>query len=315
MWNHHLLSTVSERPPWLTLEGGAKTYIDAIMAACGNATIHLSTPVEALSRKDGRVEIKLAGKEPSHEDVFDEVVLACHGDQARRIVGDAATIDEKEILDAFETTPNTAYLHSDLSLMPKRRAAWSAWNYLTTSSSSPSSSSPAGSLQTVCLTYNMNILQHIPTATFSDVLVTLNPEVPPSPSLTQATYEYRHPLYNSAMIAAQGKLERIQGKNGIWYVGAYTGYGFHEDGCRSGIQVGERLGGSVPWQVVDARYGRGQKPDLGWKDFVVRLIVRALQVAISILEGVLGVKRQTGHGKHDKYMNGQGMANGKPKAA
>lgn len=173
--------------------------------------------------------------------------------------------------------------------MPIRRTAWSAWNYLTTSSSKVSPTSPSGSLHTVSLTYNMNILQHIPTETYSDVLVTLNPEKAPSKALTQATYEYRHPLYNSRMVAAQDQLEKIQGKNGIWYAGAWTGYGFHEDGCRSGITVGERLGGEVPWEVVDAKFMRGLKPLFGWKDYVLRLVLRFLQLWISIVEQVVRV--------------------------
>jgi predicted NAD/FAD-binding protein len=116
MWNHHLLSTVAERPPWLTVQGGAKTYIDAVMRECDQATVHLGTSVESAVRKDGRVELTLGGKRGGEVEVFDEVVLACHGDQARGIVGGNATIDEKEILDVFETTPNMAYLHSDLSV-------------------------------------------------------------------------------------------------------------------------------------------------------------------------------------------------------
>ena len=176
--------------------------------------------------------------------------------------------------------------------MPKRRTAWSAWNYLTTSSPSPSSSSPSGALQTVSLTYNMNILQHIPTHTFSDVLVTLNPETEPSPSLTQAIYQYRHPLYNARMIAAQDRLESIQGKTGIWYAGAWTGYGFHEDGCRSGIMIGKRLGGEVPWDVVDAKFMRGLKPTLTWRDVLVRWIIWMLQICIMQMESIVGIARQ-----------------------
>jgi predicted NAD/FAD-binding protein len=115
--------------------------------------------------------------------------------------------------------------------------AWSAWNYLTTSKpTTPAAANlttSSGALQTVCLTYDMNTLQHLPRSTFSSVLVTLNPPSPPSPTLTQATYQYRHPLYNSRMVFAQDRLPEIQGKRGIWFAGAWTGYGFHEDGCRS----------------------------------------------------------------------------------
>jgi predicted NAD/FAD-binding protein len=116
MWNHHLLSTVSERPPWLTIEGGSQRYIDAVMKECNSANVHLSTPVKTLRRIDGKVEVDLGGRGTGSKEVFDEVVLACHGDQARWLVGDAATFEEKDILSAFETSPNTAYLHSDLSV-------------------------------------------------------------------------------------------------------------------------------------------------------------------------------------------------------
>lgn len=287
MWNHHLLSTISERPPWLTVEGGAKKYIDAVTKQCTNAKVHLSSPVQKIARKDGHVHLTLAGG----EEVFDEVILACHGDQANALLSSTATPAEKHILPAFETTPNTAYLHSDVSLMPRRQTAWSAWNYLTTSSPSQKVSSASGALQTVSLTYDMNTLQHLDRSKYSNVLVTLNPPHPPALDLTQATYQYAHPLYNARMIAAQDQLGEIQGKNGVWFAGAWTGYGFHEDGCRSGIEVGIKLGGSVPWEVVDAKFMRGLKPVLGWKDWVVRAVVWGVQMAIVILGGLAGRKK------------------------
>ena len=293
MWNHHLLSTVSERPPWLTVHRGAKNYIDAVMKECKDVHLHLSTSVTSLQRKHGRVRITLDSKTARTEETFDSVILACHGDQARAILGPSATLEESDILNAFETTPNTAYLHSDLSLMPKRPAAWSAWNYLTTTSPAPSSTNPSGALQTVSLTYNMNILQHIPVDKFDNVLVTLNPERRPDPALTQAQFEYRHPLYNSRMVAAQEELHRIQGKTGVWYAGAWTGYGFHEDGFSSGMKVGLQLGGSVPWEAQDAKFSRGLKPELNWKDWFVRSVVVIVQLWITILERVIGVKRQS----------------------
>ncbi|PSN68996.1 FAD/NAD(P)-binding domain-containing protein [Corynespora cassiicola Philippines] len=315
MWNHHLLSTVAERPPWLTVEGGSKQYIKAVMRDCEAAPVSLGTPVESVKRKDDKVLLTLGGRGEGKIEAFDEVILACHGDQARQIIGTSATLEEKDILDAFETTPNTAYLHSDLSLMPQRRVAWAAWNYLTTSQDpSKPMGSASGDLQTVCLTYNMNILQELPTEKFGDVLVTLNPEKPPSPSLTQATYQYRHPLYNSRMIAAQENLERIQGKRGVWYAGAWTGYGFHEDGFSSGMRVGLRLGGSVPWEAKDAKFSRGLRPELGWKDYVVRVLVAFLQLYISLLDRVLGGRRSDNSAKTNGQANGKAIANGKAKA-
>lgn len=313
MWNHHLLTTISERPPWLTIKGGSKRYIDAVMQECQGAHVHLNTPVKSVSRKDGRVELVLDGEGAGKTETFDEVILACHGDQAHDIMASCATLDEENILAAFETSPNTAYLHSDLSLMPERRAAWSAWNYLTTSKPSTAqlqtapSSEPSGALQTVSLTYNMNILQDIPVSEFSDVLVTLNPEVPPSPSTTQAVYKYRHPLYNARMIAAQDQLERIQGKRGVWYAGAWTGYGFHEDGFSSGMNVGLRLGGNVPWAVQDAKFSRGISPVLGWKDHVARTIIAMLQILVSVFERLFAAsKNYTG----TKARKRNGLSNG-----
>jgi predicted NAD/FAD-binding protein len=301
MWNHHLLSTISERPPWLTIQGGSRRYIDAVIEGCKEAHVHLSTPVKSLTRRDGRVELELGGGGGTTIETFDEVILACHGDQARELIGASATVEEKDILAAFETTPNTAYLHSDLSLMPERRAAWSAWNYLTTSKSSSAQTSTttksqsSGALQTVSLTYNMNILQALPVSDYSDILVTLNPEVPPSPSTTQAVYNYRHPLYNARMIAAQSQLEKIQGKRGVWYTGAWTGYGFHEDGFSSGMNVGLRLGGNVPWTVKDAKFSRGVSPLLGWKDYLARTIIAMLQILVRIFEKAIGAcERYTG---------------------
>lgn len=117
MWNHHLLSTIAERPPWLTIEGGSSKYIDAVLELAGNCEGHLGTPVLAAKRKENnKVELTLGGRGEGQTEVFDEVVLACHGDQARWILGDDATDKEKEILDAFETTPNVAYLHNDVSV-------------------------------------------------------------------------------------------------------------------------------------------------------------------------------------------------------
>lgn len=151
----------------------------------------------------------------------------------------------------------------------------------------------------------MNILQSLPTSTFGDVLVTLNPEQPPSASLTQATYEYRHPLYNAKMVAAQEELEKVQGKKGVWYAGAWTGYGFHEDGFSSGMRVGLRLGGSVPWEAKDAKFIRGTAPTWTWKDYLVRALVLAIQLNVSILELVTGTRNRRRKANLQVYANGK----------
>jgi len=264
----------------LTIPGGSKRYIEALMRNFPSSNVHLSTAISsARSDREGRVVIRLSHGE---DEAFDEVILACHGDQAMEIVSNSASKLEIQILGSFQTTPNTVYMHSDTSLLPRRPVAWSAWNYLTTSSppKADPNHSASGALQTVSLTYNMNILQHIPVSKYSHVLVTMNPPHPPNPVLTQATIQYRHPLYNVAAVRAQTRLDEIQGKRGIWFCGAWTNYGFHEDGFASGVAVGRKLGGSVPWDVVDAKFMRGRKPVFTWKDHLVRLFLLMVQILI-----------------------------------
>jgi predicted NAD/FAD-binding protein len=135
----------------------------------------------------------------------------------------------------------------------------------------------------------MNILQHIPTSKFSNVLVTMNPPHAPDPQLTQATISYRHPLYIAAAVRSQNLLESIQGKRGVWFAGAWTGYGFHEDGFGSGIRVGCELGGGVPWKVVDTKFMRGRRPTVGWGDSVARLIIVMIQLLLGLVDRGLDV--------------------------
>ena len=167
--------------------------------------------------------------------------------------------------------------------MPVRRIAWSSWNYIT---ETPSTSDH---VSTVCLTYNMNILQHIPTSRFGDVLVTLNPLHPPAPSLTQGIWIYHHPLYNAEAVRSQKLLPKIQNRRGISYAGAWTKYGFHEDGFSSGLKVAvEHLGAELPFQFVDSTFSRGRSPVLGWKDYVVRFFVYAVQILVWLLGFTVG---------------------------
>ncbi|EKG11131.1 Amine oxidase [Macrophomina phaseolina MS6] len=290
LWNHHLLSTISERPPWLTVKNGSRTYINAVMRDFPSEQVHLSSPVKSVTNEDDKVVLELKS---GHKELFDDVILACHGNQARDIISASATAEEKEIMGAFHTTPNTVFLHSDLSLMPRREIAWSSWNYLTTSSQQLSKSRPSnprapnatssGALNSVSLTYNMNILQHIPVSEFGHVLVTMNPPHMPKPELTQAAIQYAHPLYTAAAVKSQELLPKIQGKRGIWYAGAWTGYGFHEDGFTSGINVAcEGLGGNVPWKRVETKFIRGKMPQFTMKDYIVRVIIALGMILIRL---------------------------------
>lgn len=273
LWNHHLLNTITSRPTWMTILGGSQPYIDAIIKDVPDHCIHKKAQVRSLQvLSDGRVSIKGA----DFEAPYDYVILATHGDQALDIIRDVATPTEKKVLGGFKTSSNTAMLHSDLSLMPKREIAWSSWNYMTRTPSPDTPQKP-----TVCLTYNMNILQQIPRSDYGDVLVTLNPITPPHPSLVQGTWTYEHPQYNSEAIRCQKMLPMIQNKRGISYCGAWTKYGFHEDGFSSGLKVAvEHLGAELPFEFVDSTFSRGRRPVLGWGDHVVRFLVLVFQMLI-----------------------------------
>jgi predicted NAD/FAD-binding protein len=283
-WNHHLLTTVAARPQWLTLKYGAQSYIDAVMKGFPPNHIFLNTPVEAVTNEeDGRARLHLRG---GKSDVYDHVIVATHGDEAYNLILPNASFEEREILAGFQTSKNTAVLHSDLSLMPKIRKAWSSWNYMTLSSATSSN------IDQVCLTYNMNILQHIPTETFGDVLVTLNPLHLPDPDLVQGRYTYSHPLYNAAAIRSQSLLPRIQNTRGISYCGAWTKYGFHEDGFSSGLKAAQdHLGAQLPFKFVDSTFSRGKRPVLTVRDSLLRVWIMYVQFFIELIEIVFGVKR------------------------
>ncbi|KAI5371130.1 Putative amine oxidase, FAD/NAD(P)-binding domain superfamily [Septoria linicola] len=320
MWNHHLLTTMGERPPWLTIPGGSRRYIEAILKQYPEGRLHIHTSsrvanvLRPAARTNGLVNVTWSkgtdGK--IEQDHFNHVILACHGDEVLPLLAkhgspssnasgassrqdsfvrssngvQYVTEEEHEILSAFETTANTCYLHSDLSLMPTRRAVWTAWNYLVTSSPSKQDH-PAG----VSLTYNMNILQHYPEDQYGPVLVTMNPDIEPKAELTQGKFEYTHPLYTVEAVRAQDRLEQIQNKRGVSYCGAWTKYGFHEDGFSSGLRVAtEHLGAKLPFEFVDSTYSAGHTPTLIWKDHLLRVFVLLPALFwIRILERILGL--------------------------
>ncbi|KAI1428038.1 amine oxidase [Xylaria sp. FL1777] len=272
MWNHRLLSTVSTRPDWLTLENGAKSYVDAVMRGFPPNHLFLKTAVKHLSNdENGQVRLHL---ENGKTEVYDHVVLATHGDQAFQIIAPSATEEEKAIMSNFRTLENTCVLHSDISLMPKRRKAWSSGNYLTISSPWTGQD-----LDQVSLTYNMNNIQHIPRKAFGDVLVTLNPIHEPKAETVQGRFSYSHPLYTPAAVRALEQLPKIQNKRGISYAGAWTGHGFHEDGFSSGLRVAiSHLGARLPFEFVDSTPGGGRQPELGILDWLMRIIILVIQI-------------------------------------
>jgi len=199
-----------------------------------NGKIEFSTHlVQVMKTPQGPCVVRHDG----HRQVFDAVVLATHADQARALLSNDADLLRKTTLAAFGYQPNEAFLHTDASQMPRRRRLWSSWNY-------HGRGDDAGD-QSIALTYWMNRLQGLRTR--EQVFVTLNPTQEPDPKLVQARIAYDHPQFDFATIQAQERLRGLQGRDGIWFCGSYTGYGFHEDGLRSGLEVADSLGAPAPW--------------------------------------------------------------------
>ncbi|OIW25878.1 hypothetical protein CONLIGDRAFT_647607 [Coniochaeta ligniaria NRRL 30616] len=275
LWNHRLLSMISSRPQWLTIPEGSKAYVDAVMRGFPSNHRFLNTAVRAVTNDDdGRVRLHLDG---GRSEIYDHVILATHGDQAYSIIEGSATPEEMEIMSKFRTLASTAILHADASFMPRSRKTWSSWN-------SPTRSSPRSSpsnMGQVSLTYNMNILQHIPEHIFGNVLVTLSPHHDVDPKTVQGRYEYGHPLYNVSTSRAQQGLARIQNTRGISYAGAWTRFGLLEDGFTSGLYVAqEHLGAKLPFRFTGSTLSHGKKPELGLVDLVLRLLIVMVQVLL-----------------------------------
>jgi predicted NAD/FAD-binding protein len=176
-----------------------------------------------------------------HAARYDEAVLACHSDQALALLADAAA-EERALLSALRYQPNRAVLHTDGALLPRSRAAWSAWNYH--AGGAGAAGRPVG------VSYLINRLQPLPFR--RPVIVTLNPEREPAPGAVIARYDYAHPMFDAPALAAQRALAAIQGRRRTWFCGAWTGYGFHEDGLKSGMAVAAALGAAAPWAAPRA---------------------------------------------------------------
>lgn len=235
--NHGLLETSNKRrPPWRTVTGGSRAYVNRLMADfCG--TIRLDCPAVAVCRRSHGVELATA----AGVEIFDDVVIATHSNQALSLLGDA-TPRERHLLGDIRYERNHAILHADQTFMPKRPRAWSSWNYVAGKSSADD--------QQVCLTYWMNMLQNIDRR--YPLFVTLNPQRAPKPGTEYAAFVYEHPVFDRKALDAQQELWSLQGANRTWFCGAYFGHGFHEDGLQAGLAVGEALGGvRRPWQVKD----------------------------------------------------------------
>jgi predicted NAD/FAD-binding protein len=227
--NHRLLHW--DRPVWRTVTGGSRNYV-ARLTAPFRDRIRTGDPVASITRDPFAATLCT---DSGREERYDRIVLACHSDESRAILGDADA-DEREVLASVEYRPNAVYLHRDPALMPRRREAWAAWNFLRDSDRSQGE---------VCISYSMQHLQGIDPA--RPLFVTLNPPRPPRPELVFGTFSYAHPQFTRRAFDGQKLLARINGRNRVWLAGAWTGYGFHEDGLRSGLAAAEGLGAPAPW--------------------------------------------------------------------
>ena len=218
--NHGLIQVVN-RPQWFTVTGGAKHYVEKLLPHIPHA--HLQTPIQRIERNDvGTLVYTASGSE-----VFDAIVLACHADQALSLLAQP-TPQEQTLLGAIRYHPNRAVLHTDTSVMPKKKLAWAAWNY---------ERAPDLGLESsrVCLHYWINRLQPLPFS--QDVIVSLNPVSAIDPSKVLGEYDYAHPVFDLGAIQAQSQLATLQGQQNTWYAGAWMGYGFHEDGFKAGREA------------------------------------------------------------------------------
>ena len=239
--NHGLLQ-IENRPKWGTVSGGAKIYIDKIVAQ-SSFTIKTDTPINKVHRKTDGVIVHT--NESALE--YDQVVIATHADQALSLL-DNPSLHEEKLLGAFGYAKNSAVLHRDRRLMPKRKLTWASWNYI--DFAAPNSTELTDNSD-LCLTYWMNSLQKLQTK--EDIFVTLNPPNEMEINNIVAQSDYMHPIFDAAAMSAQRDLWSLQGVNNTWYCGAHFGAGFHEDGIQSGLAVAEQLGGmSRPWNVADA---------------------------------------------------------------
>jgi predicted NAD/FAD-binding protein len=229
--NHNLLK-LDLRPTWRTVDGGSRSYVTRLVEAfrgrvvtnAGITGVLRGLDGAALRFDDGRLER------------FDAVVLATHSDQALKLL-EAPSSEDRRLLGAIGYRPNQVILHRDTSLMPKRRKAWAAWTHLGYSDRAGEGG----------VTYWMNELQSLPGP---PLFVSLNPAKAPDPALVIGEWDYEHPVFDAAAVAAQSELWSLQGRRNVWFAGAWFGSGFHEDGLQAGLAVAEQLGGMRrPWSV------------------------------------------------------------------
>ena len=226
--HNHGLTQVTDRPQWHTVRGGSRRYVDKLLRGITDARLRQPVlNVRRLPPGSGAAGVMVSTAAGSER--YDDVVMACHSDQSLALLADA-TPAERATLGAIRYHANHAVLHTDAAVLPRRRRAWAAWNY--------ARSADAGREQAaVCLHYLINRLQPLPWQ--QPVLLSLNPDpsAPPDPRLVLAEFDYSHPVFDLAALRAQQALPALQGQSHVWFCGAWTRYGFHEDGLSSALGV------------------------------------------------------------------------------
>ncbi len=227
---NHALLQVNHRPQWRTVAGGGREYVRQIAGTLDD--VRIGTAVRGVRRGADGVDVYTDGG----TERFDALVLATHAPTTLRLLEDADQ-DERGVLAAVRYQPNVAVLHTDTNLLPRRQRVWSAWNYL--------GSRGVDGTHPVCVSYLVNQLQPLPFST--PLVVTLNPVTQPAPGTELRRFVYDHPLFDLAAIDAQHRLPSLQGKRRTWFAGAWTGYGFHEDGLKSALRVAADFDALPAW--------------------------------------------------------------------
>ena len=223
-YNHGLIQ-VTDRPQWWTVKGGAKHYVEKIIANIADK--RLNTPVRRLERDAAGVHVST----DTGSERFDKVVLATHSDQSLAML-QAPSAAEQQSLSAIRYQPNRAVLHTDTSVLPQKKIAWAAWNYERAQQTDRESAQ-------VCLHYLSNMLQPLPFT--QSVVVSLNPIKEIARHHVLGEFDYAHPVFDLAATRAQREVAALQGQQHTYFCGAWTGYGFHEDGLKSGLDVARRI--------------------------------------------------------------------------
>ncbi|QQC65352.1 NAD(P)/FAD-dependent oxidoreductase [Paraburkholderia ginsengisoli] len=230
---NHALLQMNRRPQWRTVIGGGREYVTRITSKLDD--VRIGTAVRGVRRDADGVDVHSDGG----TERFDALVLATHAPTTLRLLEDADP-DERGVLSAVRYQPNVAVLHTDTTLLPRRQRVWSAWNYL--------GRRGVDGAHPVCVSYLVNQLQPLPFST--PLVVTLNPVTPAAPGTELRRFHYDHPLFDLAAIDAQHRLPSLQGKRRTWFAGAWTGYGFHEDGLKSALRIAADFNVSPAWATL-----------------------------------------------------------------